>query len=110
MDSLQQYYPNYTKIKKQVDIVDLKTVTANANNCFVEYILNDTEGYGLFYCDNEVSMFRIENASKLKEQLPLLKSYFTSPILNTTEKQNLQHIGQKVFNTLFPFFICIWTT
>lgn len=103
MDSLKQYYPNYTKIKKQVDIINLKTITSNTNTCFVEYILSNTEGYGLFYCDNEVSMFRIEDVPKLQEQLIILKSYFTSPILNITEKQNLQHTGQKVFNTLFPF-------
>ncbi len=103
MDSLQQHFPNYTKIKKQVDIVDLKTATANTNTCFVEYILNDTDGYGLLYCDNEVSMFKIEDVPTLQNQLITLKSYFTNPVLDTTEKQDLQHTGQEVFNTLFPF-------
>ena len=103
MDSLQQHYPNYTKIKKQVDIADFKTVSANTNTCFIEYILNDTDGYGLLYCDNEVSIFKIKEVPTLQSQLITLKSYFTSPVLNANEKEDLQRKGQKVFSTLFPF-------
>ncbi|CAM1364132.1 CHAT domain-containing protein [Tenacibaculum xiamenense] len=102
MDSLRQHYPNYVKIKKDVEITDLKNVTPK-NNCFVEYILDNNKGYGLFYNGTETLFFEIPNVPKLQKDIAQLQKYFTSSVLSKKEKIALQELSFSVFNTLFPF-------
>ncbi len=101
MDSIQQNYPEYVKIKKEVDIVSFKDATKD-NDCFIEYILNDDDGYGLFYNNGDTLLFKIPNVPELQKKVSLLKTSFTSDSLEE-EKTALQKISFSVFNILFPF-------
>ncbi|WP_299888116.1 CHAT domain-containing protein [uncultured Lacinutrix sp.] len=102
IDSIQLKYPEYAKIKKEVDIVNYKDI-ANGNTNFIEYILDDNNGYGLFYNKNETLLFKISNVPEFQKKLHLLKTFFRNPLLNKEEKIALQKTSFSVFNTLFPF-------
>ncbi len=106
MDSLKQEYPNYTKTKNQVQIISFQEAVnkyASDDKCFIEYILNDKEGYGIFSSSTEKVFYKISDVPKLQEELTKLQSYWTKPILSKSETSNFQKIAHSVYSTLFPF-------
>lgn len=106
MDSIQKAYPEYVKTKQKVAITSLKNTTktfTEKNESFVEYILNEADGYGIYFDAQETKFFKIKNTPKLQEKLEILKSFMTRRSLNEKELREYQEVGHKVFTMLFPF-------
>ena len=64
IDSLKRMYPEYVKIKEEVEIVSLAQTIKNykkENAAFVEYILHDKQGYGIYYEGKGSIIFKISN-------------------------------------------------
>ncbi|MEM6717742.1 MAG: CHAT domain-containing tetratricopeptide repeat protein [Bacteroidota bacterium] len=102
-DSLQQQYPQYTKTKEKVDIVTLQDILKKyKNTAFVEYILHDTDGYGIFYDGGEPILFKIENTETFQEQLTLLRTFMAKRSLNSQKRKEFQAISFQVFQQVFP--------
>ncbi|WP_298419861.1 CHAT domain-containing protein [uncultured Kordia sp.] len=106
MDSMQQAYPEYIKTKQEIAITSLENTIAkytDKNESFVEYILHEADGYGI-YCDSgEPIFFKIDNISRFHKKLEKLKSFMTRHWLNEEELKEYQEIGNTVFKELFPF-------
>jgi len=106
MDSLRQKFPNYVKVKKKIKTITLSKViekyTTNTN-CFIEYILNEDSGYGLFCSKGEKIVFKIKDVKKLQSDLTLLKKLATKSLLNKDEINSYRNFGNLVFHKLFPF-------
>ena len=106
MDSLEIRFPGYTKLKKQVQISPLDeavTKYVTNNQCFIEYILNDNEGYGIICTAQEKLLFEIQDVNKLQSELLILKSYWTKPILKKAETEEFRKLAYSVYSKLFPF-------
>ncbi len=102
MDSLTKEYPAYAKIKKEIKITPL-TEIANENTSFVEFILSEEKGYGLFYSSQEKIIFEIPDVATLQQELKEVKNYITSPILTKEERKTLHEKSFSVFEKLFSF-------
>ena len=106
MDSMKRVFPNYIKTKQNVSITPLTTVITDfqaKETAFVEYILHETDGYGIYY-DSEVPIFfKIMDVPKFQQNLEMLKKYMTKRVMNPTELKAYQGIGYAVFQQLFPF-------
>ena len=102
MDSLTNEYPAYAKNKKEIKISSLAKI-AKENTCFVEFILNEGKGYGLFYSSQEKIIFEIPDVVTLQQELKDVKNYITSPILTKEERETLHKKSFSVFKKLFPF-------
>ncbi len=106
MDSLEQEYPGYTKTKKQIQLISLDEALnkyVSDDKCFVEYILNGKDGYGIFCSSEEEILFKIPDVRAFQLELSTLKSYCTKSILNKAETSEFQKMGHSVFLKLFPF-------
>lgn len=106
MDSLQKQYPDYVKIKKEVETISLNkaiTTTINNTNCFVTYIFNEDDGYGLFCSAKEKIFFKITEVKTFQKKLLVLKQYMQQQRLNKEQITKYRKIGYEVFTTLFPF-------
>ncbi len=106
MDSIKRQYPDYVKIKKEIKTVSLNQIVkkyTSKKKCFIEYILNEKNGYGLFCNKEEKILFKIENTNQLQNQLKQLKLSLTKPILTKNEIKAYHTIGYAVFKKLFAF-------
>lgn len=105
MTSLSVKYPNYTKIKQKIDIVSLKKVlsTFKSNECFVSYILNQKDGYGLFCNGNEKIFFKINDIATFQNNIKILKNYISKQVLDKKNVAAFQALSYKIFTELFPF-------
>jgi len=106
MDSLEQEYSGYAKTKKQIEIISLDEALnryVSDDNCLVEYILNDKDGYGIFCSSEEKILFKIPDVLAFQSELSTLKNYWTKPILDKTETSDFQKLAHSVFQKLFPF-------
>ncbi len=105
-DSIKKVYPDYFKIKKIPEILSLKKardfhVTKDSN--FVEYILDDTSGYGVFCSYNETIVFEINEVPKLIKQLKLLREQLKKPFAYEEDYKRYNETSFSVFEKLFPF-------
>ncbi|MEM9547115.1 MAG: CHAT domain-containing tetratricopeptide repeat protein [Bacteroidota bacterium] len=106
MDSLEQHFPGYRKTKKQVEVCSFENANTNyasVDQCFVEYILNDTEGFGIFCSENRQILFEIPEIFTLHTELNALHTYWSQPILTKKEIDEFQKLSYSVFSKLFPF-------
>ncbi|WP_298513235.1 CHAT domain-containing protein [uncultured Kordia sp.] len=106
MDSLQRMYPKYTKTKEKVEIVSLKDIVEihkQNKTAFVEYILHENDGYGIFYDGKNPVVFKINAAEAFQKQLSFLRTFMVKRDLDTKEQKEFHTIGYKVFQQLFPF-------
>ncbi|EDP96291.1 hypothetical protein KAOT1_02742 [Kordia algicida OT-1] len=106
MDSMQRAYPKYTKTKEKVAIVSLQNVMETCTQqkaAFVEYILHETDGYGIYYDGENPEFFKIENTANFQQQLKKLKMFMTKRFMNSEALKTYQTIGFEVFQQLFPF-------
>jgi CHAT domain-containing protein/Tfp pilus assembly protein PilF len=106
LDTLKAQHPSYFNTKKEPAILSLKDAKAkhiSKNTSYVEYILNDTDGYGL-YCDNEgTKLFKIQDTPKLLQQLESLKTLVSTPIIDKKKYEHYKTTAFSVFSKLFPF-------
>ncbi len=106
LDTLKTQYPSYFNTKKEPVILSLKdaeTKHVSKNNSYVEYILNDTDGYGI-YCDSEgTQLFKIQDIPELLQQLESLKVLVSTPIIDKKKYENYKTTAYSVFTRLFPF-------
>lgn len=106
MDSIAMTYPTYKKTKEHVEIAALETITEmykTKKEAFVEYILHETDGYGIYYDGENPAFFKIENVANFQEQLRKLRAFMTKRRMNSEALKTYQTIGFEVFNKLFPF-------
>lgn len=106
MDSLQQHYPKYVKIKTEVEIIKLEDAIkghASKEQCLVSYIVNEEEGYGIFCLEKKIYFFKINDIKTLNKDVQRLKKSMINPLLNKKERSEYQYLGRQIFKQLFPF-------
>jgi CHAT domain-containing protein len=105
MDSLRVKYPNYVKIKQEIETVSVQKVISNLtlNECFITYILNENDGYGIFCNQKEKIFFKIENVTSFQQDINSLKHLMKQRILNKQQTNNFQKASNSIFKRLFPF-------
>lgn len=106
LDSLSENYPKYAKTKKKPQIISLqksidKHVSENSN--FIEYILNEETGYGIFCSKTKTIFFKINNVPKLLKEIENLKLLCAKSFKYKTDFNNYNVVSFKVFQALFPF-------
>ena len=106
MDSLKQAFPKYAKTKETVTIVPVAEVLKaykDKNTAFVEYILHETDGYGIYYDEKEPIFFQISDVVKFQEQLEKWRSFLQKRTMDSYQVQTFQTLGNELFQQLFPF-------
>ena len=70
---------------------------------FIEYILNEDEGYGLFYDDEGEIFFKLNNVPQLISDIQDLKNKVVRYFKTEKEKEEYIVIAKRIYKALFPF-------
>lgn len=106
MDSIQEKYPTYVKIKKEVEIISLAKVLGkyvSKTNVFVSYITNENKGFGLFCSDHKIHFFEIKNMERVNKNILSLRNKMTQPLLTKEAREDYYELSSSLFKELFPF-------
>lgn len=106
LDSIKKAFPAYYTLKNEPTILSLqetieKHVSKDAS--LVEYIINESSGYGLFCTDEKKILFKIPNTPKLLEQIQFLKKELSAPFTTKEAFQRYRDTSFAVYKKLFPF-------
>ena len=108
IDSLKPSFPEYHElIEQQNKISNFKEVRSkycSTSSNFVEYIMNESNGYGIFCSDDKVVFFQIENIKGFQKKLVYLRNLMSDgPLLNKKSLSNYNSLAHYAFQCLFPF-------
>ncbi|GAA4108354.1 CHAT domain-containing protein [Aquimarina addita] len=105
VDSLKSYYPQYYNSKrtsKITSIEDTKQYADQNNTTFIEYILDNEQGYGLVISKDIVKLFEIKNIHQLQKDIKVFSELISHPIHFKNELHQYQEIGKRIYNQLIP--------
>ncbi|WP_299890486.1 CHAT domain-containing protein [uncultured Lacinutrix sp.] len=105
--TIKETYPKFFNTSKEIEILNLKeainkNVTKDTN--FVEYILNDQEGYGIFCSQGKRPiLFEIEDVPALINNLYKIKKQLSKPFELEEDFSNYRKNSYSIFKKIFPF-------
>lgn len=105
MDSLAIKYPDYTRIKKKVDVlnyVKFKENYISNDEVVLHYIINKEQGYGLLSTNGKPYFFKLENIPNLNEKLVQLYSLLTDQNSDRGRREVFYNLAYQVFTKLVP--------
>ncbi|NQX85101.1 MAG: CHAT domain-containing protein [Flavobacteriaceae bacterium] len=106
IDSIRVIYPDYTKTKQETTIIELKNVISDyktKSTHFIEYILNNKDGYGIYYNGDVPVFFKIPDVPKLQKDIDTLMVLMKKRYMNSVQTETFQVLNHSVFKRLFPF-------
>lgn len=106
INSIKKKYPHYINVKKETKTILLKEAIekyTDDHSCFVEYIMNEKEGYLLFCTQKESKIYKIKDVPNLKIKIDTLKKIIAKPILTNKNMGMYKELSYSVFKTIFGF-------
>lgn len=106
LDSIKGKFPAYYTIKNEPTILSLqesikKHVSKDAY--FIEYIINESTGYGIFCTEDRKTLFKIPEVPELLQQVHFLKQELSAPFTTKEAFQKYRDASFSVYKKLFPF-------
>ncbi|MFC4633018.1 CHAT domain-containing protein [Dokdonia ponticola] len=106
LDSIKKTFPAYYTLKNEPTILSLqetieKHVSKEAS--FIEYIVNETSGYGIFCANDKKTLFKIPNTPDLLQQVQFLKKELSAPFTTKEAFKRYRDTSFAVYQKLFPF-------
>lgn len=106
LDSIKRKFPAYYTLKNEPTILSLKKsidkhVSKDAH--FVEYIINNNNGYGIYCTEDKKLLFKISEVPKLLQQVQFLKQELSAPFTTKEAFQRYRDTSFSVYKKLFPF-------
>ncbi len=106
LDSIKKTFPAYYTLRNEPTMLSLqetieKHVSKDAS--LVEYIINESSGYGLFCTNEKKILFKIPNTPELLRQIHFLKKELNAPFTTKETFQRYKDTSFAVYKKLFPF-------
>lgn len=106
LDSIKKTFPAYYTLKNEPTILSLqetikKHVSKDAS--LIEYIINESSGYGIFCANEKKILFKISNTPELLRQVQFLKKELNAPFTTKEAFQRYRDTSFAVYQKLFPF-------
>ncbi|MEN1783695.1 MAG: CHAT domain-containing protein [Bacteroidota bacterium] len=104
-DSLAQAFPVYTKLQRDVVVLDHKQFKeryVGPETAVLHYILDAEQGYGLLHTQEDLQLFNLAEVSTLQEQLQKLFTLITDQVVNPEQLETYHQLGYQVFKQLLP--------
>ncbi|WP_298760356.1 CHAT domain-containing protein [uncultured Psychroserpens sp.] len=105
INALDIKYRFYYKTTKPADIIDLKTFTSNIldnNTAYIEYILDDKDGFGIIITKENTQLFKIKNFDQLKVNAQHYRQLIEQPFLDKVAIEQLNTVSYALYESLFP--------
>jgi len=105
VDSLDIHYPEYAVSKQKIKVLPYATFNnkyVSDQEIVLQYILNEDQGYGILYTENEKVFFAIPNPKDLTRNIGVLNNQITSWFKNQKELKAYHKTAYHIFNQLIP--------
>nr|WP_321247720.1 CHAT domain-containing tetratricopeptide repeat protein [uncultured Psychroserpens sp.] len=105
IDSLDVNYRLYYKSQKPTEVIHLDYLRKkffNNNNAYVEYILDDKNGYGIVITKEDIKLFEIHDYENLKDLAQDYRMLLEQPFSNKETVEKYNSISNELYNSLFP--------
>lgn len=106
VDSLKKMFPDYYRSDLESKIVtfdEFGTFLNQKNTSAIEYILGESQGYGLWTNGQDTHFFKLENYADLVENIAFLKQLFVMPMLSRDAALSYQEKALGAFKVLFSW-------
>ncbi|MDH7445037.1 CHAT domain-containing protein [Aquimarina sp. 2201CG14-23] len=113
IDSLEITYPQYTSTMSKPNITSLNNVQLYAdsnNSSFIQYIIDDEQGFGLLINKNKTELFQIENIENLRKDILSFGNLITSPFSSKKDREEYKTVSNNIYNALVPKHIRSYLT
>ncbi|PHS06580.1 MAG: hypothetical protein COA88_10265 [Kordia sp.] len=104
-DSLATNYPAYSKLKKSLPVLNLHNHKANFINedsATLQYIINDTQAYGLAITKESTTLYHINDGVILQNEIGELTTQLQHPFDTQTEVAAYVKNSNSIFEKLIP--------
>ncbi|NQY30175.1 MAG: CHAT domain-containing protein [Flavobacteriaceae bacterium] len=104
-DSLATNYPAYSKLKKSLPVLNLqnhKTNFINKDSATLQYIINDTQAYGLAITKESTTLYHINDGVILQNEIGELTTQLQHPFNTQTEVAAYVKNSNSIFEKLIP--------
>ncbi|WP_179020843.1 CHAT domain-containing protein [Winogradskyella forsetii] len=108
INSLDPDYKLYFRTLQPIQVIDIDTLRKRKkydNYAFIEYILDDEEGYGIVITKSNLKLFKIKNCKKLKTNVIQYRNLVDKPINDKISKEHYRFIANEIYTSLFPYDI-----
>lgn len=104
-DSLAVAYPDYSNIKKKVDVLpytNFKEDYISNDEVVLHYILNNEQGYGLLSTTEHPYFFKLNSVPQLKDKLVQLYGLLTDQTSDRARRAEYNQLAHLAFTELIP--------
>ncbi len=106
INSLEQKYSGYYNYKKEIDIASFEescSKIVSSAGSLLQYILTESEGYGIFVSNNTTHFFKIPDPQLLNTEIRTLGKLITEPLMTVQQQNIYTKTSFSIFQRLFPF-------
>lgn len=108
INTLSPNYKLYFKTVEPIKVISIdkfRKEFSKDNNAYVEYILDDEEGYGIAITKSDIKLFEIKDCKALRRNVTTYRNLIDKPIKNKTSQKHFSTISNVIYKTLFPYEI-----
>ena len=105
IDSLDIEYKLQYQLKTPANVIDIETFKSkfiNNDNAFIEYILDDEEGYGIVITSKKVTLFEIKEVKELKDLAFNYRKLLEQPLTDQVSMNNYNEVSNKIYKQVIP--------
>ncbi len=105
IDSLNTGYPQYSNFKRNPKITtlsDATAITSKEHTSFIQYILDDEQGFGLVITNEKTDIFEIKDIDQLKKDITIFSTLIAAPFNSKQDQKTYQDAGKRIYNQLIP--------
>ncbi len=104
LDSLDNNFRLYFKVQQPADVIDLHTLQSELepDNAFLEFILDDNNGYGLLITQNQIELYNIDRCDLLKQNILQYRQLLSHPQRTLSDQNAYFKVSNHIYQALFP--------
>ncbi|MCK8480085.1 CHAT domain-containing protein [Psychroserpens algicola] len=104
IDSLDSDIRLYYKSQEPAHPIILESVqnTITSNQAYLEYILDDDQGYGLLITKDHIDFFEIDDCKTLKNKAKKFRALLSKPLISKSDQDQYFTVSNSIYKSLFP--------
>lgn len=102
LEDLEKIKPSESRFLNTLSLEQLVDEELDEETVFVEFILNESEAYGLLLSKQQQVFFELENVTQLIANIKQLKQMVKQPFESKTDFEVFENLSFAVFKALFP--------
>ncbi len=93
------------KLEQPTNVIDLESFRdqhLSSKEVYIEYLIDDEQGYGLFVSKDKSILFKIDSIDKLKDLINNYRNLLETPMINKDRQTEFNTASHDLYNILLP--------